>query len=78
MKKKVSTLIVVTIFVSILFFNLKLSSKSSNLNDIRLENIEALACYPLEVDGIPMANCCEPWYNWCWYFNGVPIPGWPT
>ena len=68
------------IFLSVMFFNLKMDVKSKNVTDIQLENVEALACYYLSGEGGPLMpdQCCSPWYYYCYSFGGYMFEGWPV
>jgi len=71
MKKLISVLIGIT-FVSVLFLNIKISANQKNGSDIQLKNLEALACYSVESNGVWVSNCCAPWNQTCWYTLGLP------
>lgn len=80
--KKLFSVLAGFVFITVLFLNLKMNTESKNVADIQLENLEALACYTLYVEGGPLAPgmCCEPWYYFCYYdeWSGINFDGWPV
>lgn len=76
MKKKVK-FIGAIIFIIVFVMNITLSVTSTNESQIELKNLEALACYSVEVDGSYVWDCCEPWEPLClplqeMWFYGTP------
>ncbi|MCK9413561.1 MAG: NVEALA domain-containing protein [Prolixibacteraceae bacterium] len=64
MKKIISVLIGIT-FVAVLFSNININANQKNGSDIQLKNLEALACFDVELNGSWYATCCFPWTNTC-------------
>lgn len=66
-------------FVSVLFTDIKMDASANKVTNIQLENIEALACYPVYGGGFLVpTECCPPWYWWCFSFEGFTFNGWAT
>jgi hypothetical protein len=68
MKKKICISMGVVAMIAIMFITFTLSVNSDNKNDVRLDNIKALACYSLE-SGSTSGQCCAPWYNVCYMIS---------
>jgi hypothetical protein len=75
MKKKIIRLLGVSIFVIVLFFNIGLGLASSNKTKTELKNLETLACYSVEQDGMYMWDCCYPWIDFCYVEYGQNFKG---
>lgn len=80
--KKIFSILAMFVFITVLSLNLKMNAENNNTTDIQLENLEALACYTLSGEGGPLmpSMCCEPWYYFCYYHQGIGITfdGWPV
>ena len=76
MRKKIIFGISITvIFVFVMFINVNFGHVSNN-RDIKLENIEALACYSAEDQNGSTMECCAPWDTICWMIMpGYFVPG---
>lgn len=65
MKKKIylfaAALVVTLTFINVTVKNNEITHKV----DLKLQNLEALACYSLEFNGEKMGQCCEPWAETC-------------
>lgn len=68
MKKVISVLSGIT-FIAVLFVNISINVNKKNGSDIKLQNIEASACYFVYDESVPAPygfyQCCSPWWNSC-------------
>jgi hypothetical protein len=76
MKKTIVTLAII-VFVTILFFNLRIDAQKKQ-NNIQIENIDALACISVigsEGSLFETFWCCPPWMwdcHWNSMYDGIP------
>ena len=74
MKTKITSAIAIVAIALTMALNVNLSAKSNSLSDISLANVEALA-YVLEIDGLVIGECGDPWDNVCFNYSGIEFPG---
>jgi len=65
MKKNRIKLLGATLVLITLLININLGINSNDETQIKLSNLEALACYSVEVDGSYVWDCCAPWTPLC-------------
>ena len=69
----------VTGFLIVLLFNINLGVNLNDQNKIKMSNLEALACFSVEVDGSYVWDCCAPWDPLClpleeiWIYGTIKI-----
>ena len=67
MKKKIYKYLSVAVIAVAMAVSFQMS-KANNANDLTMENVEALACYSLEIDGTDWGECCYPYDVDCHVF----------
>ncbi|MBI9064843.1 MAG: hypothetical protein JEZ14_22850 [Marinilabiliaceae bacterium] len=71
MKRKFINFLGLVVLVAIVAIN-GYMKKGSSVSNLSLDNMEALACYPLEDSDGFSGSCCYPW-SWTCYYG---MPGW--
>lgn len=80
MKKRFLLIVTVLVFAAVAAWNVNLSSKSSGMSDVALENVEALAQESGNTQGTLYGNlegtfyCCCPGTNVCGSSNCSKCP----
>ena len=69
MKKKLQILMGILVMIAVMVMTLTFDVNSDNKNDIKLNNVEALACFDLEENGEYLGQCCAPWFNVCYMYS---------
>jgi hypothetical protein len=68
MKKKVLKLVAGATLVAAMVVGMEINN-ANNKSSLKVENMEALACYNLEIDGVDWGECCYPWTSTCHVFS---------
>jgi len=75
MKKIVAKLLLCSTFLFLLLLNISIGKSNIESKRTSLKNIEALACYEVELNGSSQGSCCPPWDNVCLHTGGAEV-GW--